>query len=60
MQLLYVSETLQMPEKVKQKVPRLACKQVRYGFSKIPFLWSMHIIFVYTDKLPGAATVHFL
>ena len=44
---------------IKQKVLKLACKQARYGFSKIPHIFPMeHNIF--TDKLPAAATVHLL
>ena len=48
-----------MPEMIKQKVLQLACVQVRYGSQKIPHIFPMEYN-IYTDKLPSAATVHFL
>ena len=42
---------------MKQKGLQLACKLVRYGFTK-NHIFPMKFK-VYTDKLPAAATVHF-
>ena len=34
LQIIYQCEALQMPEMIKQKALQVACKQVRYGFTK--------------------------
>ena len=36
----YQCEALQMPEMIRQKVIQLACKQVKYGFTKST-IWSI-------------------
>ena len=45
---------------IQQKVLQLACKLVRYGFTKIHYYIFPMEYKIYTDKLPAAATVHFL
>ena len=59
LQIIYQREALQMLEMIKQKVLQLAYVQVRYGITKIPHIFLMEYNFC-TDKLPLAATVHFL
>ena len=46
---------------MKQKVLQLACKLVRYGFTKIHLIAISYCTGykIYSDKLPAAATVHF-
>ena len=34
LQIIYQHEALQIPKMIKQKVLQLACKQMRYGFTK--------------------------
>ena len=48
-----------MAKMIKQKVVQLAYKEERYGFSKIPYIFPTEYN-ICTDKLPSAATVHFL
>ena len=44
---------------IKEKALQLACKVVRYGFTKIhPIIFPMEYK-ICTNKLPTAATVHF-
>ena len=57
--VIYQCEALQMLEMIKQKALQLACVQVRYGITKIPHIFPMEYN-ICTDKLPSAATVHFL
>ena len=44
---------------IKQKALQLASVQVRYGVTKIPHIFAMKYN-ICSDKLPSAATVHFL
>ena len=44
LQIFYQCEALQIPKIMLQKVLQLAYNEAMYGFTKIPFLWS--IIFV--------------
>ena len=53
-QIIYQHEALQMPKMIKQKGLQLACKQVRYGFTKIPHIFPIEYN-ICIDKLPGAA-----
>ena len=49
-----------MPEMIKQKALQLVCVQVKYmGSQNIPHIFPMEYN-ICTDKLPSAATVHFL
>ena len=59
LQIIYQHEALQMLEMIKQKALRLAYVQVRYGITKNPHTFPMEYN-ICTDKLPSAATVHFL
>ena len=61
LEIIYQCKALQMQEMIKQKAIQLqlACKQVRYDFTKIPHIFPMEYK-IYTDKLPAAAIVHFL
>ena len=58
LQIIYQHGALQMPNWIiKEKVFQLACKQVRYGFTKNSphFLHREQNLY---DKLRAAATVH--
>ena len=53
-QIIYQCEALQMLKIILQ----LACKLVRYNFTKIHYLFPKEYK-ICTDKLPAAATIHF-
>ena len=55
---VYQHKAIQMPKMIKQKAFQLACKLMRYGFTKIHHIICMKYK-ICTDKLPAAATVHF-
>ena len=56
LQIMYQHEALQIPEMIKQKALQLSCVQVT---QKFPHIFPMEYN-ICTDKLPSAATVHFL
>ena len=59
LQIIYHHEALQMPKMIKDKALQLACKVVRYGFTKIHYISPMEYKLC-TDKFLAAATLYVL
>ena len=57
LQIIYQHQALQIPKMIREKAFQLACKVVRYGFTKNHYIFSMEYK-ICTEKLHAAATVH--
>ena len=60
LQIIYQCEALQVLKTIKQKGFQLACKQAKYGFTKVSHIAIPNEGNACTDKSEATATVHFL
>ena len=60
LQIIYQCEALQVLKAIKQKGFQLACKQAKYGFTKVSHITIPIEGNACTDKSEATVTVHFL